>query len=195
MQPSACLQCGTPARSIGATFCVRCGLPYGARPRETAALPSCPVCYRTAGDDGRFDSLDRPGRRVDLPTHAAEHDRHPVGDDDYLETLRLGDRIRIGRWTAPYDLVRRYLVTGMVEAGRQREFEHNAIVTAMTQLRKWGPDAAIFGDQPEWAAGRAAVGELMERYHRTTGGGGAGAMRTPGVELAARLVSRMSLRR
>jgi hypothetical protein len=44
-------------------------------------------------------------------------------------------------------------------------FEHNAIVTAMGQLRKWGPDASIFGDQPEWAAGRAAVSDLMERYH------------------------------
>ena len=34
----------------------------------------------------------------------------------------------------------------------------------MTQLRRWGPDGEIFGDQPEWAAARAAVAELMERY-------------------------------
>jgi hypothetical protein len=165
MALSACLQCGTPARSSAATFCVRCGLPYGAPPRATAALPSCPICYRSADDDGRFDSLDHSGRRTDLPTHQAEHDRHPVGDDDLLESLREGDRIRIGRWTAPFDVVRHYLVTGVVEAGRQRAFEHNSIVTAMTQLRKWGPDAAIFGDQPEWAAGRAAISDLMERYH------------------------------
>jgi hypothetical protein len=162
---SSCLQCGTPARSATATFCGRCGLPFGAPPRATAALPSCPICYRTAGDDGRFESHDRPGWRVDLPSHQDEHDRHPVGDDDFLESLREGDRVRIGRWTAPFDVVRRYLVTGLVEAGRQRAFEHNAIVTAMTQLKKWGPDTAIFGDQPEWAAGRAAISDLMERYH------------------------------
>ena len=60
--------------------------------------------------------------------------------------------------------VRRYLVTGQVEAGRQRQIAHDAIVTAMTQLRRWGPDGEIFGDQPEWAAARAAVIELMERY-------------------------------
>jgi hypothetical protein len=165
MALSACLQCGTPSRSAAATFCVRCGLPYGAPPRATVALPSCPICYRTADDDGRFESLDTAGRRMDLPTHQAEHDRHPVGDDEYLESLREGDKVRIGRWTAPFEVVRRYLVTGLVEAGRQRAFEHNTIVTAMTQLRKWGPDAAIFGDQPDWAAGRSAVSDLMERYH------------------------------
>jgi hypothetical protein len=38
------------------------------------------------------------------------------------------------------------------------------IVTAMTQLRRFGPDGEIFGDQPEWAAARSAVTELMERY-------------------------------
>jgi hypothetical protein len=164
MALSACLQCGTPARTTAATFCVRCGLPYGAPPRATVALPTCPICYRTADDDGRFESLDRMGQRVDLPTHQVEHDRHPVGDDDYLESLREGDRVRIGDWTAPFELVRRYLVTGVVDGGRQRAFAHNAIVTAMTQLRKWGPDAVIFGDQAQWAAGRAAVTDLMERY-------------------------------
>ena len=60
---------------------------------------------------------------------------------------------------------RRYLVTGIVEGGRRRAFEHDAIVTAMTQLKRFGPNAAIFGDQPEWQAARAAVTELMERYH------------------------------
>jgi hypothetical protein len=161
-----CLQCGLPARSSRATFCTRCGLPYGAPPRADAELPSCHVCYRTVDDDGRLESLDRPALRVDLQAHLAEHERHPVGDDEYLESLREGDRIRIGRWTAPFDVVRRYLVTGAVEAGRRRTFEHNAIVTAMTQLRKWGREASILGDQPEWQASRAAVAVLMDRYHR-----------------------------
>jgi hypothetical protein len=57
-------------------------------------------------------------------------------------------------------------VTGAVEGGRRREFEHNLIVTAMTQLRRFGSGGEIFGDQPEWQAARAAVSELMERYHR-----------------------------
>ena len=89
-----------------------------------------------------------------------------MGDDDYLESLREGDRIRIERWTAPFGLVRRYLVTGATDGGRQRAYEHNAIVNAMAQLKRWGPGAQVFGDQPEWAAARAAVSELMERYHR-----------------------------
>jgi hypothetical protein len=168
MSAAACLQCGTPATN--AAFCRRCGLPYGAPPRADASLPSCPICYQTAGDDGRLASLDRPGVRVDLQHHLREHDKHPVGDDDLLESMREGDRIRIGRWTAPFDLVRRYLVTGNVEAGRRRSFEHNALVTAMTQLKRWGPETAILGDQPEWQASRAAVTELMERYHRRTNG-------------------------
>ena len=83
-----------------------------------------------------------------MPTHIAEHERHPVGDDDLLESLREGDRIRIERWTAPFDLVRRYLVTGAVEGGRNRAYEHNAIVNAMAQLKRWGVNAQVFGDQP-----------------------------------------------
>lgn len=163
-QGPVCLQCGTVAARADATFCRRCGRPYGAAPSESAALPTCPICYRTVDDDGRLPSLDLPGLRVDVVRHQAEHDRHPVGDDDWLETLREGDRLRWGRWTAPFDVVRRYLVTGQIEAGRGRQLAHDAIVTAMTQLRRWGSDAAVFGDQPEWAAARAAVGELMERY-------------------------------
>ena len=77
----------------------------------------CPVCYRTVADDGRLPSLDRAGVRVDLVRHQAEHDWHPVGDDEWLESLRIGDQVRIGRWSAPFDTVRRYLVTGQV-AGR-----------------------------------------------------------------------------
>jgi hypothetical protein len=163
---SACLQCGTPAG--GMAFCRRCGLPVGAPPRADVELPSCHICYRTVDDDGQLPSLAHPGRRVDLMRHLSEHDRHPVGDDDYLESLRSGDRIRIGRWSAPFDVVRRYLVTGNVEGGRRRAYEHNAIVNAMTQLKRWGPDAGakILGDQPEWEAAREAVSQLMERYHR-----------------------------
>jgi hypothetical protein len=36
----------------------------------------------------------------------------------------------------------------------------------MTQLRKWGREASILGDQPEWQASREAVAVLMDRYHR-----------------------------
>jgi hypothetical protein len=161
-----CLQCGAVARSATATFCGRCGLPYGEAPRADAELPTCHICYQTVGDDGLLPSQDRLGSRVDLQVHLAEHDRHPVGDEDFLESLREGDQIRIGRWKAPFDIVRRYLVTGAVEAGRRRTFEHNTIVTAMTQIRKWGVDAEIFGDQAEWKASREAVAALMERYHR-----------------------------
>jgi hypothetical protein len=53
-----------------------------------------------------------------------------------------------------------------MDGGRRREYLHSAIVTAIGQLRRWGADAEIFGDQPEWQAARQAVSELMERYHR-----------------------------
>ncbi|MBA2380477.1 MAG: hypothetical protein H0V73_00055 [Chloroflexi bacterium] len=161
-----CLQCGMAAIAGTVTFCRRCGLPIGATPRATAVLPSCPVCYATVDDDGRLASLNRARPRVDLVAHMIEHDDYPVGDDDYLESLRAGDLIRIDRWRAPFDLVRRYLVTGAFEGGHRRTYEHSAIVTAMSQLKRWGPGADIFGDQAEWQAARAAVTELLERYHR-----------------------------
>jgi len=161
-----CLECGTVARRPGVAVCGRCGLPFGSRPREDAALPTCPVCYRAADPDGLISSPRAPVRRVALPLHVDEHARAPVGDDEWLESLREGDRIRIGRWRAPFDLVRRYLVTGVVDAGRNRTARHDAIVTAMTQVARWGPDAAVFGDQPEWMEARQAVAGLIERYHR-----------------------------
>lgn len=164
----ACLSCGTPARAATSTFCARCGRPFGAEPPSHVELPACPVCYRSADDDGRFPSTAQPGLRYDLPRHVEEHEQHPVGDDDYLESLREGARIRIGRWMAPFDLVRRYLVTGALDGGRRRQFEHDMIVTAMTQLARFGPDAVILGDQPEWRAARDAVAELMDRFHRTS---------------------------
>lgn len=162
----ACLQCGLPASRPDATVCRRCGLPFGAPPRQDAPLPSCPVCYRTSDDDGRFESRAHPGRRLALPDHVAEHEQFPVGDDEYLESLRRGDRIVVGRWTAPFELVRRYLVTGLVEGGRARAAVHNALVTAMVQLARWGREAHLVADQPEWAEARAAVAELMDRYAR-----------------------------
>ena len=165
--PTTCLQCGTPARSVRAAFCGRCGLTYGAEPRWDVELPTCTICYASAADDGRFDSHERSGRRLDLQAHMVEHDQHPVGDDDYLESLREGGRIRIDGWTAPFDLVRRYLVTGSLDGGRRRQYEHDLIVTAMTQLRRFGRDAMILGDQPEWRAARNAVASLMDRYHGT----------------------------
>lgn len=166
MISTVCLQCGTPSDRARGTFCRRCGLPYGEGPGATVELPSCPICYRSVGDDGRLPSLERPGLRVDLVRHQSEHDGHPVGDDDWLETLRMGDRIRIDRWAAPFETVRRYLVTGQIDAGRNRALAHDAIVTAMTQLNRWGPDADIFGDLPDWKAARSAVTALMERYAR-----------------------------
>jgi hypothetical protein len=158
-----CLQCGTVA---ACDFGRRCGLKIGAAPRAEAALPSCPVCYATVDDDGRLPSYHPMRGRVDLVAHIGEHDQFPVGDDDYLESLRAGDQIRIDRWTAPFDLVRRYLVTGMIDGGRRRSFQHSAIVTAMAQIKRWGADAEVFGDQAEWKAAREAVSRLMERYHR-----------------------------
>jgi hypothetical protein len=163
-----CLQCGMIAAGADATFCRRCGLPIGAAPRAEAELPSCPICYATVDDDGRIRSLRQSAVRIDLVAHSFEHEQFPVGDDDYLESLRAGDMIRIGQWQAPFDLVRRYLVTGAMDGGRRRAYEHSAIVTAMSQLKRWGPEAEIFGDQQEWQVARHAVTDLMERFHRTS---------------------------
>ncbi|MBA2720786.1 MAG: hypothetical protein H0U52_16330 [Chloroflexi bacterium] len=161
-----CLQCGMVAASAEVSFCRRCGLPIGAAPRAAAALPSCPICYATVGDDGLLVSFRQRTARIDLVAHMFEHDQYPVGDDEYLESLRAGDMIRIGHWQAPFDLVRRYLVTGAIDGGRNRSFQHSTIVTAMSQLRRWGPEADIFGDQEEWRAARQAVTDLLERYQR-----------------------------
>jgi hypothetical protein len=161
-----CLQCGMVAGE-GVTFCRRCGVPIGAQPRADATLPTCPICYVTVDDDGRIASLRGRGGRDDLVNHMSDHDAYPVGDDDYLESLRAGDLIRIDRWNAPFDLVRRYLVTGMIDGGWKRSYQHSAVVTAMSQIKRWGPDAEIFGDQDDWRAARAAVTALLERYHRS----------------------------
>jgi hypothetical protein len=174
-RPSAddavCLQCGMVAAGSAVSFCRRCGLPIGSAPRAEAELPTCPTCYASVDDDGRIASLRSTTQRVDLVTHMSEHAQFPVGDDDYLESLRAGEMIRIGRWQAPFDLVRRYLVTGGMDGGRRRSYQHSAIVTAMSQLKRWGPDAEIFGDQAEWQAARQAVTALLERYHLRAGVG------------------------
>ena len=161
-----CLQCGMVAAGGSVTFCRRCGLTIGSAPRATVELPSCPICYATVDDDGRLASHERTRGRVDLVAHMAEHDRFPVGDDDFLESLRSGEMIRIGRWQAPFDLVRRYLVTGAMDGGRRRSYQHSAIVNAMAQLKRFGPSAEIFGDQAEWREARQAVTDLLERYQR-----------------------------
>jgi hypothetical protein len=162
-----CLQCGTVTSRRGATICRRCGLRFGDAPPAFARLATCPVCYRTTDEDGRLPAQGQPGRRLDITAHMDEHERFPVGDDAWLETLRDHDRIRIGRWSAPFDLVRRYLVTGVVDSGRNRLAQHNSIVMAMTQIQRWGRDPQIFGDQEEWKAAREAVELLMDRYHAT----------------------------
>ncbi|MGH2512979.1 MAG: hypothetical protein ACRDGQ_09855 [Candidatus Limnocylindrales bacterium] len=125
------------------------------------------MCYRTVDDDGLLPSLGASARRLPIADHVVEHERYPVGDDDWLESLRVGDRIRVGEAWAPFDLVRRYLVTGVVDAGRGRKVLHDAVVTAMSQLARWGnAEADIFADQAEWRVARQAVTRLMERYHR-----------------------------
>ena len=165
-----CLQCGSPASRPDARTCRRCGLRLGEAPPANARLATCPICYRETDPDGRIASLSRPVLRLDLHAHIDEHDRHPVGDDAWLETLREQDMIRIGRWLAPFDMVREYLVTGAYDAGRNRLVQHDALVMAMTQLQRWGRNAEVFGDQESWRAAREAVSELMDRYHREGAG-------------------------
>jgi hypothetical protein len=162
-----CLQCGATPSRPDAQICRRCGIRFGDAPPDFARLATCPVCYQATDTDGRLVSQAQPGRRLDINAHVEEHDRFPVGDDTWLDSLRDHDRIKVGRWSAPFDLVRRYLVTGAVDAGRNRLAQHNAIVMAMTQLQRWGRNPDIFGDQEEWRAARDAVATLMDRYHQT----------------------------
>src|SRR5450755_1345613 len=106
----SCRQCGAARPGPSVTFCRRCGIPYGSAPSAQAQLPSCPICYVTVDDAGLLASLAGSGRRVAIAEHVTEHERYPVGDDDWLESLRVGDRIKVGDGWAPFDLVRRYLV-------------------------------------------------------------------------------------
>jgi hypothetical protein len=164
---SSCRQCGAVQTNPAVTFCRRCGIPFGAPPSAEARLPSCPVCYQTVDDQGLLPPFGGFGARQPISEHLADHDRFPVGDDEWLESLRVGDRIRVGDGWAPFDLVRRYLVTGLVDAGHGRQVLHDAVVTAMSQLARWGnAEVDAFGDQEEWRTARQAVTRLMERYHR-----------------------------
>ena len=100
----------------------------------------------TVDDDGRLASLDNAGLGSTSSAIRLEHDRHPVGDDDWLETLREGDRLRMGRWSAPFDVVRRYLGHG---ADRRRTPPADGSRRARERddpVRRFGPDADIFGD-------------------------------------------------
>lgn len=159
-----CLQCGTTSNADRAVVCRRCGLRFGDEPRRDAQLPSCPTCYVTVDDDGLTASFRNRFQRISLVAHMEEHDTFPAGDDEWLETLRRGDQIAIGRFTAPFDLVRRYLVTGQIDGGRNRTIQHNAVVTAMAQIKRWGVEADVFGDQPAWQEARRQIAAVMERY-------------------------------
>ena len=159
-----CLQCGTTSNKDGAVVCRRCGLRFGDEPRRDAQLPVCPICYVTVDDDGRTPSYRNRLVRISLVAHMEEHDEFPTGDDDWLATLRRGDLIAIGRFTAPFDLVRRYLVPGQIEGGRGRTIQHNAVLTAMAQIHRWGRTPDVFGDQPAWQEARGMIAEVMDRY-------------------------------
>ena len=114
-------------------------------------------------------SLENRVRRVHIAEHIDEHERFPVGDEAWLETMRINDRIRFGSWEAPYDLVRRYLVTGMYDAGRERLALHNAILRAMSHGERHGLGTELIGETEDGRAARTALAEVMERYHRTRG--------------------------
>jgi len=159
-----CLQCGTTSNVDRAIVCRRCGLRFGDEPRRDAVLPVCPICYLTVDDDGLTPSYRNRYQRVSLVVHMEQHEAFPPGDDDWLNTLRRGDQIVIGRFSAPFDLVRRYLVTGQIEAGRGRTIQHNAVLTAMSQIKRWGREPDVFGDQPEWQEARAQLAAVMDRY-------------------------------
>jgi hypothetical protein len=162
-----CLRCGF-ASSGSAPFCRRCGLPFGVAPvvAEGDWPAECPVCYAAIDRHDLFP--DGRGGRTTYERHAYDHELRPVGDDAWLETLRDGDEIQIGAWRAPYDLTRRYLVTGQWEGGRAREYAHNAVVLAMVGAsRAAAAEAAGSTTAPpsgDLAAARRAVDDLRERY-------------------------------
>jgi hypothetical protein len=98
------------------------------------------------------------GGRTTYEQHAYDHEVRPVGDDDWLETLRDGDDIVIGRWRAPFALTRRYLVTGQWDGGRERTYVHNAVILAMVGASR---DAEGRGPaQPPATTGRLRFGIL-----------------------------------
>ena len=138
-------------RASAPQMCRRCGVRFGeAPPGVRPARVLCPVCYRETDPDGRLPSFAQPARRLDINAHVDEHDRFPVGDDDWLETLRAHDRIRIGRWTAP--------VRPRPPVPRDRRGRRRTQPACAAQLDRDGddPDPAL-GHQPgaSWATRRS----------------------------------------
>ncbi len=133
----SCQRCGYSAVTAG-SYCRRCGLPYGANPAVIGddGPPECPVCYARGDRGGLYPAPG--GGRTTYERHARDHELRPVGDDDWLETLRDGDEIVIDRWRAPFALTRRYLVTGQWDAGKGRTYVHNAVIIAMVGATRGG---------------------------------------------------------
>jgi hypothetical protein len=96
--------------------------------------------------------------------HAYDHEQRPVGDDEWLETLRDGDDIVIDRWRAPFDLTRRYLVTGQWDGGRDRQYAHNAVVLAMADASAGG---TVSSPAPEKSHGGSRFGFLRRPAHES----------------------------
>jgi hypothetical protein len=165
-----CQRCGYSA-ATNAGFCRRCGLPYGAAPVVVSedAPAECPVCYAKADRRGMWPAPG--GGWTTYERHAYDHEQRPVGDDDWLETLRDGDDIVIDRWRAPFDLTRRYLVTGQWVGGKDRTYAHNAVVLAMADAS--GSHSASTAPAPEKAHGGSRFGFLRR------GGGEPGPQEDP----------------
>ena len=121
---------------------------YGDAPRDDAELPTCPICYRTVDDDGRPGSLELPGLRVDLrrtwSSTIVTRSATTSGSKPFVRAISSAG----AAGPPPIDTVRRYLVTGQLEAGRNRQLAHDLIVTAMTQLRRWGPSRTSSATSP-----------------------------------------------
>ena len=166
-----CLQCGTVATRAAARMCRRCGIPFGEAPTASARLASCPVCYRDTDADGRLPSLAHPSRRLDINEHIDEHERFPVGDDAWLETMRRVDRIGSAAGRRPSTSSAGTWPPGWSTRGRNRLALHNALVTAMTQVQRWGPGARVI--EPAGGVGGRAGDPAVEilRWSATTGAG------------------------
>jgi hypothetical protein len=159
---NVCLRCGY-ARSGPAAFCRRCGLPFGAAPQveATDGPGECPVCYARADRGGLFPAPG--GGRTSYERHAYDHEVRPVGDDDWLDTLRDGDQVVIGRWRAPYDLTRRYLVTGQWDGRASRTYVHNALILAMVGASRDANQGTAAATPPQ-PAKKQTFGFLRRRH-------------------------------
>ena len=137
------LQCGTPRsvplprpRSADVVGC-----PTATRREPTPSCRSARSATSSVDDDGRLPSLETPALRVDLagirPSTTGTRSATTTGSSRSAKAT--GSAWAAGR--RPSTTVRRYLVTGQVDAGRNRQLAHDTIVTAMTQLRRWGTEA------------------------------------------------------